>query len=599
MKLKPGYKQTEVGEIPVEWVVKRIGDLGRIVRGGSPRPAGDPRYFNGSFIPWLTVAALTNISESQLRVSATVGYLTEEGAKHSRTLDEGTLIIANSGATLGVAKLLEVKCCANDGIAAIINQKSGDKEFVCHYINSRTTHLRDVVATGNGQPNLNTTLIRDLSLPFPPENEQRAIAAALSDVDALIASLDELIAKKRDIKQAAMQQLLTPPAPGQAGHVRPLGFGGEWEVKPIGSFSAFVTKGATPTTYGFNWEGDGVLFLRSECVSDDGLDLAQSMFISEAAHAALIRGEVRSGDILMTITGNVGRVIHLKSDFGFANINQHIARIRVKDPSVLSDFVFHWLSRPSVRAYYTSITTGQAYPQISLKQVRETQILLPPIEEQTAIASVLSEYGRGACGVGAAPRQDPRHQTRDDAGTTHREDSPDMRESQHVEWKESWRDEYLRWILGFANAEGGVLVIGRNKSGVVTGVKDAAKLMEDIPNKVRDILGIMVEVNLREEAGGNYLEIAVEPYPNPVSYKGEYCYRSGSTNQTLKGAALDRFLLRRQGRHWDSVPVPFVAIKCNGPRFFLLMFSRYFGAHFSDSLSVLVADAGWICAPAG
>jgi type I restriction enzyme S subunit len=126
-----------------------------------------------------------------------------------------------------------------------------------------------------------------------------------------------------------------------------------WERKPISSFSSFVTKGATPTTYGFKWEDKGVLFLRSECVSAAGLDLTQSMFISDAAHAALIRGEVRSGDILITITGNVGRVVQLRPDFGYANINQHIARIRVKDPGVLSDFVYHWLSQPSVRTYYT------------------------------------------------------------------------------------------------------------------------------------------------------------------------------------------------------------------------------------------------------
>src|SRR5437879_1985312 len=103
MDLKRGYKQTEVGMLPDEWEVKHVRDLGAIVRGGSPRPAGDPRFFNGSFIPWLTVAALTNIPDSQIRVSETVGFLTQEGAKRSRTLTKGTLIIANSGATLGVA----------------------------------------------------------------------------------------------------------------------------------------------------------------------------------------------------------------------------------------------------------------------------------------------------------------------------------------------------------------------------------------------------------------------------------------------------------------------------------------------------------------
>jgi len=101
-----------------------------------------------------------------------------------------------------------------------------------------------------------------------------------------------------------------------------------------------------------------------------------------------------------------------------------------------------------------------------------------------------------------------------------------------------------------------VLVIGRNDKGVAVGVPNAKKLLEDLPNKVRDVLGIMVAVNLVKEQGKNLIEIRVEPYPSPVSYKGEYHYRSGSTKQELKGAALDRFILRKQGLAWDSVPVP-------------------------------------------
>ncbi|HTO03644.1 MAG TPA: RNA-binding domain-containing protein, partial [Opitutus sp.] len=130
------------------------------------------------------------------------------------------------------------------------------------------------------------------------------------------------------------------------------------------------------------------------------------------------------------------------------------------------------------------------------------------------------------------------------------------RESQHVEWKESWHDDHLRWVCGFANAEGGRLEIGRDDAGTVVGVADAAKLLEDLPNKIRDLLGILVSVNLRQIDGKDLLEIAVDAYPNPISYRGHYYVRSGSTLQEVKGAALDRFLLRRHGRTWDGVPVP-------------------------------------------
>ena len=136
-----------------------------------------------------------------------------------------------------------------------------------------------------------------------------------------------------------------------------------------------------------------------------------------------------------------------------------------------------------------------------------------------------------------------------------------MKEAQNIEWKLSWRDECLKWICGFANAEGGVLVIGRNDRGEAVGIPDAVKLLEDLPNKVRDVLGIMVDVNLLHEDGKELLEIHVEPYPSPVSYKGEYHLRSGSTKQELKGAALSRFLLRKQGLHWDGVPIPRLTLK--------------------------------------
>ena len=129
-------------------------------------------------------------------------------------------------------------------------------------------------------------------------------------------------------------------------------------------------------------------------------------------------------------------------------------------------------------------------------------------------------------------------------------------ESQHTQWKESWRDDHLRWICGFANAEGGRLEIGRNDKGDIVGLADAPKLLEDLPNKIRDLLGILVAVNLHHADGKPWLVIEVDSYPNPISYRSHYYIRSGSTLQELKGAALDRFLLRKQGRTWDGVPVP-------------------------------------------
>ena len=136
-----------------------------------------------------------------------------------------------------------------------------------------------------------------------------------------------------------------------------------------------------------------------------------------------------------------------------------------------------------------------------------------------------------------------------------------MTESQNIEYKTVWKDEYLKWICGFANAQGGTIFIGKDDDGNVVGVNNAKKLLEELPNKITTVLGIVADVNLHKSDNGDYIEIVVEPQLNPVSCKGEYHYRSGSTKQELKGAALDQFLLGKQGKHWDGVPVPNVAIK--------------------------------------
>ncbi|MEE4285870.1 MAG: RNA-binding domain-containing protein [Mariniphaga sp.] len=135
-------------------------------------------------------------------------------------------------------------------------------------------------------------------------------------------------------------------------------------------------------------------------------------------------------------------------------------------------------------------------------------------------------------------------------------------EKQDIEYKSSWRDEYLKWICGYANASGGKLYIGINDNKKVIGVDNVKKLSENIPNKIQNLLGIVADVNILTDkaTGKDYLEIIVESYPYPVNYRGEYHYRSGSTKQELKGVALNKFLLERTGRKWDGVPVPNILI---------------------------------------
>ncbi len=135
-----------------------------------------------------------------------------------------------------------------------------------------------------------------------------------------------------------------------------------------------------------------------------------------------------------------------------------------------------------------------------------------------------------------------------------------MAESQNIEYKESWRDEYLKWVCGFANAQGGTIYIGIDDAGNVVGVQNVKKLLEDIPNKIQSGLGIVADVNKLTKDGKDYLEIKVKPSSFPISYHGEFHYRSGATKQQLTGIALSEFIMRKTGARWEDVTVDNISV---------------------------------------
>lgn len=128
-----------------------------------------------------------------------------------------------------------------------------------------------------------------------------------------------------------------------------------------------------------------------------------------------------------------------------------------------------------------------------------------------------------------------------------------MSERQNIEWKQSWHDDYLKWVCGFANAVGGVIFIGKDDDGSVVDLLDYKALLESLPQKIRNSMGIICDINLKEAEDKKYIEIKVNPYSVPVSLRGRYYYRSGSTKMELTGVELNEFLLKKAGKTWDDV----------------------------------------------
>jgi len=126
-------------------------------------------------------------------------------------------------------------------------------------------------------------------------------------------------------------------------------------------------------------------------------------------------------------------------------------------------------------------------------------------------------------------------------------------EQQNIEFKQNWHDDYLKWVCGFANAIGGIIYISKDNDGNVIHLADYARLLEDIPNKIRNTMGIICDVQLHEEADKKYISIRVNPYSVAVSLRGRFYFRSGATKMELTGVELNEFLLKKAGKTWDDV----------------------------------------------
>lgn len=167
-----------IGEIPEHWDIKRIGYISQVVRGASPRPAGDQKYFDGDAHPWITVGEITK--DQKMYLTETETFLTELGCQQSRLIPKGTLLLSNSGATLGVPKIIAISGCINDGSVALFDiSKQVDKEFIYFVFTSMTNLLRDRLYQGSGQPNLNTDLVKAIRFSCPPLEEQIKIVSRL------------------------------------------------------------------------------------------------------------------------------------------------------------------------------------------------------------------------------------------------------------------------------------------------------------------------------------------------------------------------------------------------------------------------------------
>jgi len=366
MELKPGYKQTEVGVIPEDWEAKRLNRL-------SPSQSvglviNPSTYFDKAGTVPLLVGS--NVSENVID-STTSNRITKESNEKlpASRLAAGDLVMVRVGEP-GVTAVVppELDGCNCASMMIVRQHPSFDSHWMCCMMNSRHGRLQvKHVQYGTAQKQFNISDAVDFQYPVPPLPEQRAIATALSDMDGLLGGLDRLIAKKRDLKQAAMQQLLT-------GQTRLPGFHGEWEVNTVAELEkqklVKLSRGQVISKKDIdNTPGDFPIY--SSSIHNDGLFGRYGDFMFDEE---LITWSVDGG----------GNFFHRrKHKFSVTNV---CGFMRVDTSRI--DYRFFAAELQLLHSRKSFDYQSKAHPSVVRK---EYEVQLPPLPEQTAIAEVLTE----------------------------------------------------------------------------------------------------------------------------------------------------------------------------------------------------------------
>jgi len=255
-------------------------------------------------------------------------------------------------------------------------------EFLYYFLNSDwgKRNLSRLHETTSGLRNLDMSRYVKQEIPIPEIETQRIITSILRKIHDVKQKREHANQMTNRILQAVFLKMFGNPITNTKG----------WKTDVIDNYTSVKsTKGSTPTTYGYKWETEGILFLRSECITNEGISLNGSMHISKDAHDFMHRSKIYGGDILIRITGEVGISTIFPTELGEANINQHIAIIRLKENCGIEPiFLVSQLNVKPFRDYYFSITRGVTHPHLSLQQIRETKIIVPPIELQKKFVSI-------------------------------------------------------------------------------------------------------------------------------------------------------------------------------------------------------------------
>lgn len=365
----------------------KLGEICKIVSGGTPARS-KPEYWQGGTLPWIKIG---NIKDKY--VTEADEYITVEGLNGSsaKMLQKGT-ILYTIFATLGEVGILDIEACTNQAIAglSIIDPNVVVTDYLYYYLRSKKKEVGEI-GRGVAQNNINMSILRSFEIPLPPITRQREMVGALDKAANIIEARKKELTKLDELIKARFVEMFGEPI------ANPMG----WPVKRLRELTTLITNGNTPKGGSENYVSEGIMFLRSQNVWRNRIELDDVAYIDEETHASMKKSSLHHKDILITKTGRIntensslGRAALFLGEDNSANINGHVYLVRLKD-TVVPEFVETILTGEAYRRYIRKVCVGGIDKrQINVDQVEDFPIIVPSYEMQTTFAEFRAQVDK-------------------------------------------------------------------------------------------------------------------------------------------------------------------------------------------------------------
>lgn len=355
-----------------DWIYKKLGEVAEIVGGSTPKTDIE-EYWGGNHY-WVTPAEL----DGSKYIESTQRTITDKAIEKTNLslLPSGTVLLS-SRAPIGKVCITKSPMYCNQGFKNIVCGDSLYNEFVYYYLCNSVDYLQSL-GTGATFKEISKKVVEKVEIPVPSIEEQHQIVAELDLLGDVIEKQKAQIEELDKLSQSIFYDMFGDPESNACNY----------PIVKLEELCSIITKGTTPTTLGFHFVDEGINFIKVESFNkDESINLHNVAHITEECHKALKRSILEEDDILICIAGTCGRLAIVPPEALPANTNQAFAIVRLKDKENLLSYIYNYLHTSYIRRQIDDLKKGVAQPNLTLNQIRNLLVLLPPLSLQQEFAA--------------------------------------------------------------------------------------------------------------------------------------------------------------------------------------------------------------------